>query len=192
MASVDRRSRSAADWASAGFAAFNEGGLDAVAVERVAQRLGATKGSFYWHFKDREALVRAVLDLWRAETQEIIDEVGAIEDPRERLRRLFEVVTDPLCADRSEVDLLGRSEQQVVAEILEEVSQRRIEFMATAMREAGLAPAAAGDAAVQAYALWIGLLQLQSRLPGAVPTGKAGQRFLRSTRALLDRLVPDP
>jgi AcrR family transcriptional regulator len=192
MASASRRSKSAADWANAGFDAFNEGGLDAVAVERVAQRLGATKGSFYWHFKDREALVRAVLDLWRAETEEIIDEIGVIEDPRGRLRRLFELVTSQLPTDRSEVDLLGRSGQPVVAAVLEDVSRRRIDFMATAMREAGLRPAAAEDAAVQAYALWIGLLQLQSKLPGTLPTGSARQRFLRSTRALLDQLVPGP
>jgi AcrR family transcriptional regulator len=192
MGSTSRRSMTAADWARAGFEAFNDGGLDAVAVERVAKRLGATKGSFYWHFKDRESLVRAVLDLWRADTEEIIDQVGVIDDPRERLRRLFELVTSQLPTDRSEIDLLARGDQPVVAEALQHVSQRRITFMATALREAGHSPSAAGDAAVQAYALWIGLLQLQSTLPVTIPTGRARDRFLRSTRALLDHLLPEP
>ena len=46
------------DWARAGFLAFVEAGLDAVVVEQVARRIGATKGSFYWHFGGRDDLGR--------------------------------------------------------------------------------------------------------------------------------------
>ncbi|MDP3894763.1 TetR/AcrR family transcriptional regulator [Nocardioides sp.] len=192
MSNGKRQAMSAANWIRAGYDAFHDGGVDAIAVERVAKRLSATKGSFYWHFKDRESLVRAVLELWRAETEEIIDQLAAITEPRERLLRLFELVTSQIPTDRSEIDLLARGDQPAVAAVLEDVSRRRITFMSAAFREAGLRPVDADDAAVQAYALWIGLLQLQVNLPGTVPAGKDRDRFLRSTRELLGQLIPAP
>src|SRR4051794_41398282 len=42
-------------WEAAALDAFEAGGLRAVAVEPLARALGVTKGSFYWHFKDRRA-----------------------------------------------------------------------------------------------------------------------------------------
>jgi AcrR family transcriptional regulator len=56
---------SAEDWALAALDVIAEQGLAAVAVEPLARRLGVTKGSFYWHFKDRQDLLDAVLQLWR-------------------------------------------------------------------------------------------------------------------------------
>ena len=44
--------------------AIAEGGTAAVAVETLAARLGATKGSFYWHFRNREHLLERILDHW--------------------------------------------------------------------------------------------------------------------------------
>ena len=40
-------------------------GMDGLRVEVLAKKLGVTKGSFYWHFKDRRDLVDAVLDTWK-------------------------------------------------------------------------------------------------------------------------------
>ena len=44
-----------------------EEGVAAVAVEALARRLGVTKGSFYWHFKNREALLQAALKRWETD-----------------------------------------------------------------------------------------------------------------------------
>ena len=54
----------AAAWIAAAFDALAEGGIDAVRVEPLAKALGITKGSFYWHFADRRALLDAMLDAW--------------------------------------------------------------------------------------------------------------------------------
>jgi AcrR family transcriptional regulator len=51
-------------WIAAAFDALAEGGIDAVRVEPLAKTLGITKGSFYWHFADRRALLDAVLSAW--------------------------------------------------------------------------------------------------------------------------------
>ncbi len=57
-------SRSQEDWIEAAWIALGEGGVEAVRVERLARKLGVTKGSFYWHFKDRQDLINALLDRW--------------------------------------------------------------------------------------------------------------------------------
>ena len=52
------------DWTRAALLAIAEGGTGAVAVEPLAARLGATKGSFYWHFRSRSDLLAAALATW--------------------------------------------------------------------------------------------------------------------------------
>ena len=51
-------------WIAAAFDALAEGGIDAVRVEPLAKSLAITKGSFYWHFADRRALINAMLAAW--------------------------------------------------------------------------------------------------------------------------------
>jgi AcrR family transcriptional regulator len=51
-------------WIAAAFDALAGGGIDAVRVEPLAKALGITKGSFYWHFADRRALLDAMLESW--------------------------------------------------------------------------------------------------------------------------------
>lgn len=51
-------------WIAAAFDALAEGGIDAVRVEPLAKALDITKGSFYWHFADRRALLDAMLAAW--------------------------------------------------------------------------------------------------------------------------------
>ena len=79
------------DWIAAGLNALARGGPEAVRVEPLARELGATKGSFYWHFDGRSALLEALLEDWE---QSVVDDVIAqIDagggDARDRLRRLF-------------------------------------------------------------------------------------------------------
>src|SRR5438093_1037350 len=55
---------SAGDWARAALEMLAQRGIEAVAVEVLAQRLRVTKGSFYWHFRSRAALLEAALREW--------------------------------------------------------------------------------------------------------------------------------
>src|SRR5215211_1580023 len=72
----------AEDWTKAALAAIAEKGVANVSIERLARELGATKGSFYWHFKDRPALIAAALDRWERDyTDRIIERLSEIDDP---------------------------------------------------------------------------------------------------------------
>lgn len=52
-------------WIAGALRALVDDGVDGLRVEVLAKRLAVTKGSFYWHFKDRRDLLDAVLDRWR-------------------------------------------------------------------------------------------------------------------------------
>ena len=55
------------DWLRAARLALLKGGVEAVRVERLSRDLHVTKGSFYWHFKDRQELLELLLREWEAE-----------------------------------------------------------------------------------------------------------------------------
>ena len=52
-------------WLRAATQTLADSGVDGVKVETLARQIGLTKGSFYWHFKDRRDLQDAVLEHWR-------------------------------------------------------------------------------------------------------------------------------
>jgi AcrR family transcriptional regulator len=55
------------DWLRAARLALRKGGVEAVRVERLSRDLHVTKGSFYWHFKDREELLELLVREWEEE-----------------------------------------------------------------------------------------------------------------------------
>ena len=53
------------DWINAALKLLIGRGADSVRITLLAESLGVSRGSFYWHFKDRDALLDALLDHWR-------------------------------------------------------------------------------------------------------------------------------
>lgn len=60
------------DWLKAARMALLQGGVEAVRVEKLARNLHVTKGSFYWHFRDREELLEALLREWEVELMQVL------------------------------------------------------------------------------------------------------------------------
>ncbi len=79
------------DWLRAARVALLQGGVEAVRVEKLARDLGVTKGSFYWHFKDRDELLELLLSEWESEAQEILSQMGR-GSRRERVHRLVRLL----------------------------------------------------------------------------------------------------
>ncbi|MFI6364628.1 TetR/AcrR family transcriptional regulator [Nocardia sp. NPDC050630] len=180
MAQGDAKARlSADDWAQAALDALAEGGLAAVAVEPIAKRLGTTKGSFYWHFKDRAALIDAALVRWeQRSTDDVIAEIAVETDPAERLHRLFAQVIDYAATGRVELALLASADQPSVAATLRRVADRRIEYVAELLGELGLTAGQARTRAVVAVSIYHGFNQLSRVSPDRIPTTEAQRRAL--------------
>jgi AcrR family transcriptional regulator len=82
------------DWLKAARLALLQGGVEAVRVERLARTLNVTKGSFYWHFKDRTELLEALLREWEEElAQEIIPRLQGRRG-REAMRLLLRLMVE--------------------------------------------------------------------------------------------------
>jgi AcrR family transcriptional regulator len=83
-----RAERTRAALIAAGRRLFCERAVDAVTVDDIVQAAAVGKGSFYNHFADREALVRAISGEIRAGVERAIDAANAeVEDPARRVAR---------------------------------------------------------------------------------------------------------
>jgi AcrR family transcriptional regulator len=167
--------------------ALAEGGLGAVGIEPIAARLGATKGSGYWHFRDRADLVGATLARWEQEhTDQVIARVGGGADPANRLRELFRVVlgrSEPLSV---ELALLASAEDPLVTPTITRVTQRRLDYLEMLFTDLGWDPTHARERALLAYTSYLGHAGLARTNPGAVPTGGAERAaYLDSVLATL-------
>lgn len=174
------------DWADAALDAIAAGGLAAVAVEPIAARLQATKGSFYWHFANRAALVDAAVQRWAEHsTDALIRELAPVADPAQRLRRLFESVFAEHRTARAELALLAHADDPQVAATLAQVTERRVAFVERALVELGFAAEQARHRAVLAYTAHIGLLQAQRASAGSLLPRTSRRNYLDFLYAVL-------
>ncbi len=185
----ERKGRlSAEDWAQAALELIAEHGVAAVAVEPLARRLGVTKGSFYWHFPSRDALLQAALERWESFEQEaVFGTLEAIPDPRERLRDLFQLVAHEAKSHVIYSALLKALDHPAVQPVMERVSQRRLDYLTASFRQAGLGRSDARHRARLAYAAYVGFLQLslqKSRPPR--------EEFEAYVDHMMSTLIPPP
>lgn len=82
-------------WIGGAMTVMADGGVNAVKIEPLSRRLGVTKGSFYWHFRNRPALLTAMLEHWEEQQTEALFRIADDPDgsPADKLRRLFETAT---------------------------------------------------------------------------------------------------
>jgi AcrR family transcriptional regulator len=135
MAAPTRTPRTS--WIDEGLRALAAGGPDAVRIEPLAQALGVTRGGFYWHFKDRRALLEEILDAWeRVSVDEVIERVdNEGGDARAKLRRLSALAAssdESLRIEPLRIDLAVRDwarREQMVAKRLRRVDNRRMDYL---------------------------------------------------------------
>ncbi|MFO0619706.1 MAG: TetR/AcrR family transcriptional regulator [Polyangiaceae bacterium] len=169
---VPAKSLSAEDWEVAALEALAERGMEGVAVQPLARRLQVTKGSFYWHFADRDALLKAALARWeQGHTERVIDLVSAESDPRERLKKLLGLVLVGR-GDRIYI-ALAASDEPAVRAALARVAKRRIRYLEECFIALGERGASAARSALLAYTVYVGLVHLRLEAPRELPTRDA-------------------
>ena len=174
----------------AAYEAFAELGLAGVRVEAVARRLGVTKGSFYWHFTDRQALVEAVVARWeKTQTDAVIERAQAVsQDPRDRLAALFVDVAKQAPHRSGErylyLDASDAGADEQVVDAVRRVTRRRVDYVASLLVALGFAPDEAQRRGTAALAAAIGLAQLA---PFGASTDRTQAEAL--TRTVLEMTV---
>jgi AcrR family transcriptional regulator len=153
-------------WVAGAFARLGEAGIEAVRVEPLAKRLGVTKGSFYWHFRDREALLAALLNAWEA--RETDHYIAAVESEGgqagARLRRLFRMILKDRAALAPELAIRdwARHDRRAAAAVLE-VDTRRSAYLQDRFVEAGQPLGEAQARAALLYGLLLGEVMIRRR-----------------------------
>jgi len=165
------------DWTRAAIGAIAENGARNVSVERLARELGTTKGSFYWHFKDRTALIDAALDRWERDfTDHVIDSMATIEDPRRRFRALLETTFTDQPGVTIDANLVADAGDSAVGAALERAARKRLAFVERIFAEIG-APDAP-DRALLAFSAYVGLAQLRRTAPDLTPSSRRAKTYI--------------
>ena len=158
----ERVTLSAADWERAALELISEQGVQALAIEPLARRMGITKGSFYWHFSSRESLLEQSLVRWEEhDSRNLSASLGEIDNPRDRLISFFRRVGKEKLTHEVYSELCAAAGHPQVAPVLERVAERRMKHLSAAFGEMGMKADRARNQARLIYSVYLGFLQLQ-------------------------------
>jgi AcrR family transcriptional regulator len=123
-------------WLDAAFHVLSKHGVEAVRIESLAKSLNVTKGSFYWHFKDRSALLDALLVTWRQRaTLRVIERLERSNpQPIDRIRHLLALPRTGSASTRGGADieaairLWGRSDDKAASAVIE-IDRLRLRYI---------------------------------------------------------------
>jgi AcrR family transcriptional regulator len=164
---ASRRKLTREDWMRAALEAMRAGGLSAVAIEPLASTLGATKGSFYWHFHDRDELVAASLGWWRADTETVLAHVEELPGRPDRLAGLVQTCFAPE-SRRVLLAMLCAAEHPLVAPVLASMLEDRIAFTARVFATGATPDQQDVRHATECWTRWIGSLMLHAAAPDSL------------------------
>ncbi|MCM5682788.1 TetR/AcrR family transcriptional regulator [Schlegelella sp. S2-27] len=173
-------------WIECATALLVDHGIDAVRVDVVAKTLGVTRGSFYWHFKDRDDLLLHMLETWRnAATEQIIQRFEKVQsDPRALVKELLSLPFRGRAAERAaRIELAIRAwarSDPMARQALDDVDSRRLSYIAQCFSALGFGIAEARSRAFILYGYEVAESLLHSQ-------GTASQKADRS--ALIERLL---
>ena len=176
-------------WIAEATAVLVDSGIDTVRVDVLAKRLGVTRGSFYWHFKDRDDLLAHVLDAWRnAATEQLIERFEhRTSDPHALLKELISLPFRGRSAQqaaRIELAIRGWARRDATArQAVDDVDARRISYIAQCFSALGFDIAEARHRGFLLYAYEVAESMLSNQ-------GTAAQKTQRST--LMERLLLMP
>ena len=149
------------EWIEAAIDVLAEQGVQGMRIEVLAKNFGVTKGSFYWHFKDRQDLIDGVLETWRdGRIRDIDKQTGASPgSEREQLLHLIDVYGATRNRKGISIELAvrewARRDAQAAA-IVEEVDTWRLECTRQLFVRRGLSDAEAKSRSLLLYAYVFG------------------------------------
>ena len=160
-------------WIIAALKALSSGGIGAVRVEALARQIGVTKGSFYHHFKNRDALHERMLLFWQEHgTEALISKADASSDALERFASLMEVIFEPTEMDGTEAAIRAwAATDALAADTVARVDHRRLAYVRDLFIDAGLARDVATRRSEVLYRVVIG--DFMWRSVGGMPLGEA-------------------
>lgn len=173
-------------WIEAGLKAISKSGIDGVRIEVLAKGLGVTKGGFYRRFKDRRALLDAMLETWRKGRIALIERHTELsgQDAHDRLRSLIKFYSERTNPEGLAIELAIRQwarSDAAAATAVAAVDDARLKNVEQLYRKVGLGAEDAQASAVLFYSFIFG--------QGLLSLGRAPRRHASLIAACADKLV---
>lgn len=165
------------DWLEAGFGILAEDGVKGLKIDRLCRRVGATKGSFYWHFEHLDAYRSALASAWgewRDEDHRAMDAQSSLP-AGERLESMMALLISPRQWTLERAMREWARTEQAVADAVRESDRRVQRAVRKAFSDAGFDDATARQRAEYTFAMGIGYLHLSDAPPGAGAEARAKQ-----------------
>jgi AcrR family transcriptional regulator len=150
------------NWIESGIDVLARDGLGGLRIEVLAKRCGVTKGSFYWHFKDRQDLLTAILEYWKEGRIRDIEKTTSVTPGREREQLHFAIEVYGASRNRKgmAIELAVRDwarRDPQAATFVEAVDLYRLECTRKLFVAAGMTDAEAKSRSLLLYACVFGL-----------------------------------
>ncbi|MDO5947046.1 MULTISPECIES: TetR/AcrR family transcriptional regulator [Burkholderia cepacia complex] len=177
------------DWIRAAQRVLESRSIDSVRVEVLAKEMGVTKGSFYWHFKDRDDLLHRMLTAWRDEATEQI--IFRFESRGLSARELIrDLLTLPFRGESAKeaaaIELAIRAwarRDKNAKNVLDEVDAKRLTYITQCFRALGFT---ASEAKSRGFALY------SYELSEAMLSEQGSNRQKEERRTFMEKLLLTP
>lgn len=152
------------DWIDAAVQKMATSGVHAIRVESLAKELGVSKGSFYWHFANRKALLTKMLEYWHEYGTQAVIAHNEAQDrpPLERLQTLLALMfesTPTELAFELQVRAWATTDDEIQATV-QSVDVRRVQYVERLMADAKVPCARARSKLL--YSMFLGDMLRQS------------------------------
>jgi len=166
------------DWIESAVQMLVRQGVDGVRVEVLARKLGVTKGSFYWHFEDRDALLEAMIGAWEEETRQLLADANEGPPGLGRLRSLLETISRSFGRLPDAAIYSWALRDPAVSKRGAAVDRHRIDFMLQAAVDAGISRVKAERISSFGYLSYCGWVMREGVSPDNTPDFKVFAKWL--------------
>jgi AcrR family transcriptional regulator len=130
---------SKAQWLDTALAVLEAEGVEGVRVEKLARQLGIAKSGFYWHFKDRQDLLKQMLDYWAHEYTAVVTENPELNqgNPKQRLEQTMRMIQEFGLTKLEVVVRAWAQADPMAAKELNKVYKMRLDFLREIFKELG-------------------------------------------------------
>jgi AcrR family transcriptional regulator len=127
------------DWVRGGIEVLQERGVAGIKIVALAERLGVTSGSFYWHFKGLRSLLDSLLEYWEVALTDaiIVSATGFGGSPEERILHLMVQVIEGDAAALDHAIMVWARNDPAAQEAFERTLQKRFDFARWMFKQAG-------------------------------------------------------
>jgi AcrR family transcriptional regulator len=165
-------------WAEAALEVIATSGVAELSVESLSRQLGVTKGSFYWHFPNRGALIKAAVTLWaRRETEDVLTQLDSEPSRRKRIEKYVAEAVGNKRKAALYLALAAASCDPNVGPIFQHAVERRIAYLADCFAQLGVSEPR--YRALVAFTQYVGIMHVIRDAPDSIPRKPDFERFVQ-------------